>query len=124
MPENRFPVAFDVLVVIFSSSFLVMSVLVTREDFHEVPLRVEYGITKFGNDQAEAMRPLCESGAKSGSADCRYNHRQLGDLLLPYIPAYSVAAAPGDTRAGSSQHSTGRRLACFARLSRAALNCL
>jgi HxlR-like helix-turn-helix len=64
MPENRFPVAFDVLVVIFSSSFLVMSVLLTREDFHEVPLRVEYGITKFGNDQAEAMRPLCESGAK------------------------------------------------------------
>ncbi len=38
--------------------------IVTRKDFHEVPPRVEYALTKFGTDLAEAMRPLYEWGTK------------------------------------------------------------
>jgi DNA-binding HxlR family transcriptional regulator len=31
--------------------------IVSRKDFHEVPPRVECGITKFGANLAQAMRP-------------------------------------------------------------------
>ncbi|WP_435016927.1 winged helix-turn-helix transcriptional regulator [Tundrisphaera sp. TA3] len=36
--------------------------VVSREDFREVPPRVEYAITPFGITLAEALRPLCEWG--------------------------------------------------------------
>jgi DNA-binding HxlR family transcriptional regulator len=36
--------------------------IVTRKDFREVPPRVEYSLTAFGRDRAEASRPLCEWG--------------------------------------------------------------
>src|SRR5216683_6896686 len=36
--------------------------IVTRKDFREVPPRVEYSLTAFGRDLAEASRPLCDWG--------------------------------------------------------------
>jgi len=38
--------------------------LVSRHDFHEVPPRVEYTLTKFGKSLASAMVPLCEWGSQ------------------------------------------------------------
>jgi DNA-binding HxlR family transcriptional regulator len=37
--------------------------IVTRKDFQEVPPRVEYALTKFGESLCQAMAPLCEWGA-------------------------------------------------------------
>jgi DNA-binding HxlR family transcriptional regulator len=37
--------------------------IVTRNDFKEVPPRVEYALTKFGESLCEALCPLCEWGA-------------------------------------------------------------
>jgi DNA-binding HxlR family transcriptional regulator len=36
--------------------------IVAREDFREIPPRVEYSLTEFGVSLAEALRPLCEWG--------------------------------------------------------------
>ena len=36
--------------------------LVSRRDFHEVPPRVEYSVTKFGQTLADACEPLCQWG--------------------------------------------------------------
>ena len=38
--------------------------VVTRNDFHEVPPRVEYALTRFGASLMRALRPLCEWGAR------------------------------------------------------------
>jgi DNA-binding HxlR family transcriptional regulator len=37
--------------------------IVTRKDFKEVPPRVEYAMTKFGESLCTALVPLCEWGA-------------------------------------------------------------
>src|SRR3954462_9748397 len=36
--------------------------IVAREDFREVPPRVEYSLTAFGGSLSEARRPLCDWG--------------------------------------------------------------
>jgi len=36
--------------------------LVSRKDFHEVPPRVEYSLTKFGRSLGKASVRLCEWG--------------------------------------------------------------
>jgi DNA-binding HxlR family transcriptional regulator len=36
--------------------------LVFRRDFHEVPPRVEYSLTRFGRSLATALAPLCDWG--------------------------------------------------------------
>jgi DNA-binding HxlR family transcriptional regulator len=36
--------------------------IVVRQDFQEIPPRVEYSLTVFGESLAEALRPLCEWG--------------------------------------------------------------
>jgi DNA-binding HxlR family transcriptional regulator len=38
--------------------------IVSRKDFHEVPPRVEYALTRFGVSLCEALRPLCEWGGE------------------------------------------------------------
>jgi DNA-binding HxlR family transcriptional regulator len=38
--------------------------IVNRKDFHEIPPRVEYSLTPFGISLIEALKPLCEWGAK------------------------------------------------------------
>jgi len=38
--------------------------IVDREDFREVPPRVEYALTPFGVSLTVALRPLCEWGAE------------------------------------------------------------
>ena len=38
--------------------------IVDRKDFREVPPRVEYSLTTFGLDLAQAMHPLCAWGSK------------------------------------------------------------
>jgi DNA-binding HxlR family transcriptional regulator len=40
--------------------------IVKRKDFHEIPPRVEYSLTPFGVSLIEALKPLCEWGAKHG----------------------------------------------------------
>jgi DNA-binding HxlR family transcriptional regulator len=37
--------------------------IIDRKDFHEIPPRVEYSVTEFGNELAQAIRPLCEWGS-------------------------------------------------------------
>jgi DNA-binding HxlR family transcriptional regulator len=37
--------------------------IVTRKDFKEVPPRVEYALTRFGDSLCDALAPLCEWGA-------------------------------------------------------------
>jgi DNA-binding HxlR family transcriptional regulator len=38
--------------------------IVIRKDYHEVPPRVDYTLTSFGRDLADATRPLCEWGSR------------------------------------------------------------
>jgi DNA-binding HxlR family transcriptional regulator len=38
--------------------------IVAREDFKEIPPRVEYSLTPFGVSLTEALRPLCTWGTK------------------------------------------------------------
>ncbi len=38
--------------------------VIARKDFHEVPPRVEYSMTRFGVSLTEAIRPLCEWGTR------------------------------------------------------------
>jgi DNA-binding HxlR family transcriptional regulator len=38
--------------------------IVKRQDFKEVPPRVEYSLTEFGLSLCEALSPLCEWGSK------------------------------------------------------------
>ena len=38
--------------------------IIARKDFHEVPPRVEYSMTRFGVSLTEALRPLCEWGGR------------------------------------------------------------
>lgn len=38
--------------------------IVTRKDFREVPPRVEYALSAFGVELAQASRPLCEWGTR------------------------------------------------------------
>ena len=38
--------------------------IVARRDFGQVPPRVEYSLTAFGIELAEATRPLCEWGSR------------------------------------------------------------
>jgi DNA-binding HxlR family transcriptional regulator len=38
--------------------------IVCRKDFHEIPPRVEYSLTRFGVSLTEALRPLCAWGEK------------------------------------------------------------
>jgi DNA-binding HxlR family transcriptional regulator len=38
--------------------------IVAREDFREVPPRVEYSLTSFGVSLGQALRPLCEWGGE------------------------------------------------------------
>lgn len=38
--------------------------IVARKDFREVPPRVEYSLTEFGRELAEATKPLCAWGTK------------------------------------------------------------
>jgi DNA-binding HxlR family transcriptional regulator len=38
--------------------------IVAREDFREIPPRVEYSLTPFGVSLQEALRPLCEWGTE------------------------------------------------------------
>lgn len=38
--------------------------IVDRHDFKEIPPKVEYSLTSFGNTLAEALRPLCAWGTQ------------------------------------------------------------
>lgn len=38
--------------------------IVLRKDFREVPPRVEYSLSPFGAELAEALRPLCDWGTR------------------------------------------------------------
>ncbi len=38
--------------------------IVAREDFKEIPPRVEYSLTPFGVSLGEALRPLCDWGTR------------------------------------------------------------
>ena len=38
--------------------------VVVRQDYHEIPPKVEYRLTDFGMSLAEACRPLCEWGSE------------------------------------------------------------
>src|SRR5258708_39203565 len=38
--------------------------IVAREDFREIPPRVEYSLTPFGVSLQEALRPLCDWGTE------------------------------------------------------------
>ncbi len=38
--------------------------IVAREDFREIPPRVEYSLTTFGVSLVDALRPLCEWGGE------------------------------------------------------------
>jgi DNA-binding HxlR family transcriptional regulator len=38
--------------------------IVAREDFKEIPPRVEYSLTPFGVSLSEALRPLCDWGTE------------------------------------------------------------
>jgi len=38
--------------------------IVARRDYREMPPRVDYSLTPFGRDLAEATRPLCEWGTR------------------------------------------------------------
>ncbi len=38
--------------------------IVAREDFHEIPPRVEYSLTEFGVSLSQALQPLCDWGTK------------------------------------------------------------
>ncbi len=38
--------------------------IVAREDFREIPPRVEYRLTEFGVSLGEALRPLCDWGTE------------------------------------------------------------
>ncbi|MGN6369682.1 MAG: winged helix-turn-helix transcriptional regulator [Phycisphaerae bacterium] len=38
--------------------------IISRKDFHEIPPRVTYSLTPFGKSLTQALRPLCEWGAR------------------------------------------------------------
>ncbi|HVY12985.1 MAG TPA: helix-turn-helix domain-containing protein [Alphaproteobacteria bacterium] len=38
--------------------------IIVRKDYHEVPPRVEYSLTRFGRELTEALETLCEWGGK------------------------------------------------------------
>ena len=38
--------------------------VISRKDYREIPPRVEYSLTTFGESLSEALRPLCEWGTK------------------------------------------------------------
>ncbi|SFB56304.1 transcriptional regulator, HxlR family [Rhizobium sp. NFR07] len=42
--------------------------IVARHDFKEIPPRVEYSLTSFGQTLAEALKPLCAWGTEHMSA--------------------------------------------------------
>jgi len=48
--------------------------IITRYDFNEVPPRVEYKITDFGQSLASALQPLCDWGNANRT---RFNSSQL-----------------------------------------------
>lgn len=39
--------------------------IVSRRDYHEVPPRVDYALTRLGRTLAEALMPLCEWGERN-----------------------------------------------------------
>ena len=45
--------------------------VVAREDFREIPPRVEYSLTPFGVSLSEALRPLCDWGREHMSRIAR-----------------------------------------------------
>jgi len=61
--------------------------IVAREDFQEIPPRVEYSLTLFGVSLMEALRPLCEWGGAHMSRIA--NAKDLVD-----IPACEAASPP------------------------------
>jgi DNA-binding HxlR family transcriptional regulator len=42
---------------------MMMDRIVSRQDFREVPPRVEYSLTEFGRTLADTLEPLCEWGS-------------------------------------------------------------
>ncbi len=51
--------------------------IVSRKDFRQVPPRVEYALTTFGDSLCEALAPLCDWGQKHMQriADCQEKAR-------------------------------------------------
>ncbi len=64
--------------------------VVVREDFREVPPRVQYSLTPFGVSLAEALRPLCEWGT-----------RHMGHIVETKALAGARAEQPADRAEGS-----------------------
>lgn len=67
--------------------------IVSRKDFRQVPPRVEYALTTFGDSLCEALAPLCDWGQKHMQriADCQEKHeeakREKADAAaLPDLP--------------------------------------
>jgi DNA-binding HxlR family transcriptional regulator len=50
--------------------------IVTRKDYKEIPPRVEYALTSFGQSLCQALAPLCEWGQKHMERIevCKYEH--------------------------------------------------
>lgn len=60
--------------------------IVARKDFKEVPPRVEYSLTPFGIELADATRPLCAWGAK--------HIKRIGGLPTQVVAVETAVLAP------------------------------
>jgi DNA-binding HxlR family transcriptional regulator len=63
--------------------------IVAREDFREIPPRVEYSLTAFGESLREALRPLCEWGTE---------HMARIEATRAEAESEAVEASPGGNR--------------------------
>jgi DNA-binding HxlR family transcriptional regulator len=68
--------------------------IVAREDFREIPPRVEYSLTEFGESLREALRPLCEWGAE---------HMARIEETRSEAEAVEVSPTPGIAEVGGLQ---------------------
>jgi DNA-binding HxlR family transcriptional regulator len=69
--------------------------IVAREDFREIPPRVEYSLTAFGVSLREALRPLCEWGGEHMSRIGEARDRaEPGDAELASPPGLAGACNP------------------------------
>ena len=58
--------------------------IVDRQDFKEIPPRVEYSLTSFGETLAEALKPLCAWGTT--------HMAEVEDLMSRRVPVQSTIA--------------------------------